>query len=190
MNHRASLADKRMRIVVLGAAVVILGAAWMLLGLSSGISPSGHPGDIYRSYTGPLPIGVARRPLSAQPGIRTSETIAGLLRASLKDAGRPTGINPSALSADGIVEPGEPYFDWEPADGWWWLSGAGVPGVKITRVEALLGNYFTNGSRDVLIQLDGLTYAANEYSINEATMRKIADLLYPPTVVSPSASGG
>lgn len=79
-------------------------------------------------------------------------------------------------------------FVWTPANGWYFLAGAGTQGTTITRVEVLLGGWVTNRSTDVLVELDGKTYAALDYKIDAVTMGKIADLLYPPVSVSPSRS--
>ena len=187
MNHKgAALTRMRtVRIVIAGVAVGIFWVGWTLLGPTSVGSPSVHAGDVYRSGGGPPSSGVARHALGGQPTITTYETIADLLRAALIAAGPPTSLIPRTISPEGIVDPGEPYFVWEPANGWFTLHDAGAPGLEppptITRVEVLLGSYFANGSTDVLVQIDGLTYAAIDYRIDGATMRKIADLLYPPT---------
>jgi hypothetical protein len=120
--------------------------------------------------------------------ISTDETAADLLRAALAKAGPPMPVALPLTSTGSSIDPYNMSFVWTPANGWYFLAGAGTQGTTITRVEVLLGGWVTNRSTDVLVELDGKTYAALDYKIDAVTMGKIADLLYPPVSVSPSRS--
>jgi hypothetical protein len=92
-------------------------------------------------------------------------------------AGPPVSVDACQLEATGASNP---RFVWLPADGSILLPGPGQSGASIARIEVLLGDWFVGGQTEVLVTPAKFACPALEYRIDSATMREVADALFPP----------
>ena len=158
----------RLHLLMVVAGMVCVSACSLV---APAASPE-HPGDKYGSEC----IECTSNYNSAGDPFARDEAAADLLRPALMAAGPPTSVDPSSFHNAAGFDAADPYFVWNPANGWFTLHD--VPAdARITQVQVLLGGYFRSGDTDVLVELDGRTDTALDYKIDKTTMGRIADVL-------------
>jgi hypothetical protein len=139
--------------------------------------PSGRPIDEYELVCGPCPSGRAFYSLEGDGHLATYKRLSALLLKAV--AATPTSVSIDSCEVEGSTGvASNPSFVWLPADRSVFLPGPVSSRASITRVEALLGEWFDQQQPLVLVSL-GLPCEALEYRIDSATMAQIAETLFP-----------